>query len=229
MNRNPILIQEAETPHIFVNGVKYELFCEFESKDSVIQNIFLRESGSEVLVVIGKEKAIVGLFSSEKGKVKQLFDYIEASISPNNGLICYESESFPRLLNHAIQSGGRFPLIEKEINPQTFISGLLKKFHFPRFLSKAMLEKIQEHMVPVEQSYMQSSELDIDDSPYYEPESNFSPDLSLPNRCGWKDWDDGRDHLESLKPSLDQQIQSSLNSTLSVPAPSNDKSNEPIK
>lgn len=197
MNRNPILIQEGETPDILVNGDKYELFCEFESKDRVFQNIFVQESGTDVLVEIGKEKAIVGLFSTEENKVKQLFDYIEASISPNNGLICYESESFPRLLNLAIQSGGRFPLIEKEINPQTFISGFLNKFHSHRSLNKAMLDKIQEHMVPVERSYIQFSELDTDDSPYYEPDCCFNPTLKLPEGWVWKDWADGSGHLES--------------------------------
>lgn len=198
MRKRIVLIEEADAPNILVDGIKFELFCEVQAKDRTFQSLFVKEGGSEVVVEIGKEFAVVGAFSIEESKLRQLFDYIEATTSPDGGLICYESENFPRLLNLAEEAGGRYPTIQSEINPhkRTFLAGLLQHFRPQPSLDKALQNQIQEHMAPVEHIYHSVSELNLE-AFQEDPSRHVFPAESLPSGWEWKEWDDGSGHLKS--------------------------------
>lgn len=102
------------------------------------------------MVNIGKENAIWDLFSIEKNQLRQLFDYIEASISSKNDLVCYESESFPRLLKKAVEAGGYYPIIQSTVHPRknTFLSLLFQRIHPHLPSRKALHEQVRKHTVP---------------------------------------------------------------------------------
>lgn len=199
MSSRMVLIEEADAPNVLVNGIKFELFCEIQAKDGTFQSLFIKEGDSEVVVEIGKESAVVGVFSIEESKLRQLFDYIEATTSTNGGLICYESEKFPRFLNLAEKAGGRYPTIQGEIYPQkrTFLAGLFQHLRPQLSLDKALQDQILEHMAPVEHNYHSVSKLDYEAFKEDEITSSFSPAESLPSGWEWKEWDDGSGHLNS--------------------------------
>lgn len=161
MEKSSVVIEEIGEPIILVNGIKFELLCEFESaaKNSRFQSVYREELGNDVLVKVNKDTAVAGLFSLEEGKMKQLFDYIEAQITQKDGLVCYESESFPRFLHLAAEAGGRYPNIQKQVNPHknNFFTDLLQPLRPRRSLDRALQEQILAHTVQIEYGQSKST------------------------------------------------------------------------
>lgn len=152
MSKSSIMIDDTNFPYISVNGIQFELFCELETKAGGFQSVFRECSGDEVFVKLNGDTAIAGLFSLEQGKLNQLFNYIESVLSPKDGLICYESDSFPQLLQAAVKAGGRYPTIQNELEPQkgSVFSGFLRNLRPRLSLDSAMQEQIMAHTVPIE-------------------------------------------------------------------------------
>ena len=169
MSKSIFMIDDTDFPNILVNGIKFELFCELETKSGGFQSMFRECLGNEVFVKLSNDTAIAGLFSLEAGKLKQTFDYIEATISSKDGLICFESDSFPRLLQDAVKAGGRYPIIQNELEHQksSVISGFLWKLRPQLLLGQALQEQIRSHTVLL--NYRQP-ELDFDEARHHEME-----------------------------------------------------------
>lgn len=195
MINSKVLIEEAETPNIFVDGIKYELFCELQAKDGNFQSLYIKEGSSDVVIEIGKKSAIVGLFSTDENKLKQLFEYIETAISPSGDLSCYDSEKFPQFLNLAEKAGGHYPTIQNDINPQKkrFFAGLLQRIRPQISLNKELQKQISEHIVSVEYNYQTVEKVHEAD----EILTSYSPAENLPKGWEWKDLGDGSGHLNS--------------------------------
>lgn len=176
MNDSTVLIEEAEMPNILVNGSKYELFCEFAAKSGGEQSIYVAEQGNDVIVRLEQDRAILNFFSAEQGKIKELFDYIEALIARKDGLICFESESFPSFLKMAIAAGGRYPIIQNELHPKkhSFLSGVLPRFPLQHALDKSFQEQILKHTVPVD---FKPSPANLSYSSEYSNEEDDFPNL----------------------------------------------------
>jgi len=149
MNQEALQIYEIGIPTMRIGDNTYELFCEIKAKNGTFQSVYVQEGGTDVVVEISQEKAITGLFSTEKDKLRQLFDYIEATISPKQGLITYEAESFPKLLALADENGSRYPILQNELHPkkETFLNSILSSLRPPLSLDKALQDQIREHTV----------------------------------------------------------------------------------
>ncbi len=125
---------------------RYELFCEFHGKDGYFRSVYTQEEGKNVVVEIGNNRAIVGLFSIEDDKVRQLFDYIEANLQNKDAFVCSRNGDFEACLKQAVSEGGRYPFVENWI-------GAVEKplrFYLQKHLNKALAARVVEHTVDVE-------------------------------------------------------------------------------
>lgn len=154
MSKTAIRVEDTECPGILVDGIQYDLFCELETKDKTFQSLYIRGGGTEVFVKTGPETAIAGLFSIEESRLRQLFDYMEATVSKKDGLICYEAEGFPRLLDLATKMGGKYPILQDNYKPaplkSTGLTNLLRQLRPQRPLDMELQKQISEHTVPIE-------------------------------------------------------------------------------
>lgn len=195
MSNKKVLIEEADYPNVFVDGIKHELFCEIQAKDGTFHSLYIKEGSTEVVVEVGKKSAIVGLFSTDESKLKQLFEYIEAAISTNGDLSCYDSEKFPQFLNLAEKAGGHYPTIQSDIKPQEkgFFAGFLQRIRPQISLNKALQKQISEHTVSVVHNYQTVEKIHEEDDIL----TSYSPAENLPKGWEWKDLGDGSGHLNS--------------------------------
>ena len=163
MSKTAILVEDIREPDMLVDGVQYDLFCEIETKDKTFQSLYIQEGGTAVFVKTGFETAIVGLFSIEESNLRQLFDYLEAIVSKQDGLICYESEAFPRLLNLSTKLGGKYPILQDNLKAAPLkaprLTNLLRQLRPQHPLDKELQKQILDHTVPI--AYGIEEELDL--------------------------------------------------------------------
>lgn len=178
MSKTAIHIEETEFPGILADGIQYELFCELETKDKTFQSLYIREGGTEVFVKTGPETAIAGLFSIEENSLRQLFDYMEATVSKKDGLICYEAEGFPRLLDLATKMGGKYPILQDNFKTaplkSTGLTALLHQLRTQRPLDTTLQAQIQEHTVPIVQGITEEVDVSAFTVPKREEEAKTS-------------------------------------------------------
>lgn len=195
-----LTIKEVEMPYVLVGDEerKYELLCEFQSKDGAFQRAYVQDAGEDVIIEIGKDSAIVGLFSVEEGKAGALFDYIEATVDGKDGFVTWLSGEFEQLLEQASKQGGWYPLIRNGIG----LEDKLPLFYRQKTLDSITARVVAEHTVSVD--YVQESLEDLDEEMLFtEPDEVFdvTPKVTqaglLPDGWKWVDYDDGSGHLES--------------------------------
>lgn len=189
-----VLIREIEVPDLLVeiNGERYRLLCEFQSKDGSFPRVFLREGGNEVVVAKGKNSAVVGLFSVADGNAGKLFDYIEASLAGKDGFVCWQSGEMEKLLDIAIEAGDKYPMIQAGL-------GLIDKapvFYLQKRLDREFQSAIEKHTIKVEY-VVDEVDMDMDEEafPYeFDEELDSEPKISqamfLPEGWAWNDYDD---------------------------------------
>lgn len=198
---NKVTIKEIEMPYVLVGAEerKYELLCEFQAKDGAFQRAYVQDNGKDVIIEIGKDSAIVGLFSVDNNKVRLLFDYIEAVLQRQDGLVCWCSGEFEKYLEQANKDGGKYPLIRTGIG----LDEKVPMFYRQKPLDKGFLTELEAYKVSVE--YIQEGvEEDMDDEMYFqEPDDAFDspPKVTqaacLPKGWNWVDYPDGSGHLAS--------------------------------
>ena len=179
MSKTAIRVEDTEYPGILVDGLPYELFCELETRVKSFQSLYIREGETDVFIKTGPETAIAGLFSIEEDRLRQLFDYMESTVSKKDGLICYESEVFPRLLALATKMGGKYPILQDNLKTgplkSTGLSALLRQLHPQHSLDKALQEQIRKHTVPLVQGITES----LDASAFSVPKREEASKASL--------------------------------------------------
>ena len=224
-----IVIKEVESPNlrVDVDGVRYELLCEYQAMNGVFHKVFIEESTNDVMIEVGKHSAIVGLFSAAGDRVRKLFDYMEASIDKNDGMVCWQEGEMQRHLERAMALGGNYPLLRKGV-------GLAEKmplFYRQKVMDSGAMNEIARHSAGVEhvvepEDYWEhevSGLLEMDDwrsgaaqltieeslrddlnSGYgCEVEEEFSEEPKvtqagmLPEGWKWVDYPDGSGHLAS--------------------------------
>lgn len=178
MSKTAIRVEDTEYPGILVDDIPYELFCELETRDKSFQGLYIREGETDVFIKTGPETAIAGLFSIEEDRLRQLFDYMESTVSKKDGLICYESEGFPRLLALATKMGGKYPILQDNLKTRplknTGLSALLRQLRPQLPLDKALQEQIRKHTVPIVQGITESFAVSVFSVPKREEASKAS-------------------------------------------------------
>lgn len=160
MSEKSIKIQPLEGLDILVDGIQFNLLCEYESnypKDKGKQNpttgVYVKDDGEEALVLIGKDHAVADLFSVKPDKVCDLFHYIEATMADKQiGLDVIECEGMKRYLDLAVQNGGKYPHIRNSVD-DTKSSGFfhtISNLFTQKSLNQSLKNKVQSHMVSVD-------------------------------------------------------------------------------
>lgn len=200
---NRIIIDESGFPVFIIDGVRYELFCEYPSRlDNGFIKVHVKEGGTDVVIDYGNGSACKGYYSTEQNKIKELFDYIEATISLNSGLDVY-SEDLLKLLEAALKRGEKHPVLRDEIDGKNlFVSRVFNRFRQEKvlkelfaapFVGEKMIYSV-EYAKPeraVEQEYADDAS-ELEELRPVEVAADNLPD-------GWK-WvmhNDGSGHLES--------------------------------
>lgn len=108
MSGQKIKIDASGSPiDVLINGEKYEVFCEYKAKDREYRNVYVKTNGNDVIVFHENKGAIVGLFSTEQNKLKELFDYIETTVDKKLGFECYDADYLKEYLKSANEKIGR--------------------------------------------------------------------------------------------------------------------------
>lgn len=196
-----VTIREIESPNLVIemDGDRYELLCEFQAKDGIFQDVYLKAGGTDVVVEIGKDRAVVGLFSVENNKVKQLFDYIEAGLRRQDGFVCYSSD-IENYLEQAREVGGKYPFILNGMRPRNFMFAFVRD---SAPLDEATARLVEEHMVESEH-VRDALDFETDEDMFIEePDEEFMrlPKVSqaglLPEGWRWVDYPDLSGYLEA--------------------------------
>ena len=106
-----ITIEDDTSPDILVNGEKYTLLCEFETINRNFTHVYVEENGTDVVVQLSPQSAVVGLFSVEAGRIDDLFRYIEASIASKDGFVCYSSDDLLKYFDMVPNKALKYPII----------------------------------------------------------------------------------------------------------------------
>lgn len=199
MDNGTIMIKELETPNLLVDirGERFELLCEYQGKDGLFQSVFVKDAGNDVIIEKGKGAAISGLFSLEGHNVKQLFDYIEATLSGDDGLVCWHSLDMIKHMERAQESGGKYPLLLKSMGEIKRLPLLYRQ----GALDSGLIKEIEAHTFPVEHT-VEVEQVDDEVVFYPDSEEEFSeppkitPAALLPDGWTWVEYFDGSGHLE---------------------------------
>ena len=196
-----ILMKEGEPQHVLVgdSGQCYELLCEFEDKGKGFQRVYVQDAGEDVIIEIGKDSAIVGLFSIEEGKIEALFDYIEANLSGKNGIVCWLAGEFEDCLKQVDKEGRKYPFIHAGVGADVKVPMFYRQNHLDPTSARA----IASHTVAVD--FVDGQAEDLDGEMFFaEPEPgevfDAPPKVTqagiLPEGWKWVDYPDMSGHLE---------------------------------
>lgn len=152
MNNKTYAIIETNFPNIEINGTPYILLCDYISNKNIPTSVYVQDNGHDVAITQAKNGAIVGLFSVDNKQIKQLFDYVESTISKKNGFICYEKDSMPKYLNDAMEKTKEYPIISYHCSAQkpTQVAKLLLNLQRQKTLNPSLRREIQAHTVAIE-------------------------------------------------------------------------------
>lgn len=198
-----VVINRADYPDFSIDGVKYELLCEYDSRfGNEFVKIHVKEGGSDVVVDYGNGTACVGYYSTEPQKIKELLNYIEATISLKSRFSVY-SEDLRKHLKLSFNNGEKHPIIRDGIDSKdSFFSRLFNRIHQER-VSKELYSKpfAGDEMICsvdyVEDKFLKEPEASIDASESETIQSVNSAAKNLPEGWMWVDYADGSGHLES--------------------------------
>lgn len=209
--KSPLKIQGLNPADYLINGEPYYLFCEYENKDGCFYRFFAQRNGMGLILQRDHNSAVVGQFSSTPDKISHVFDFIEATISRNGGLVCIAKDSFDALLETAARQNHRYPILEKEtgLGRLPFRQNSRLRSNPEYSLPLEYETELKGYTVPVQYMSRESSVVSFDESPaenYAKPQDRESlsdellatvPAGMLPDGWVWNHWKDGSGSLVS--------------------------------
>ena len=143
---------DHERLEVLFDGAPCSLLCTYRTHTGFYNAVYVGDHSQDVIIEQDGKAAIVGLFSTEKMRAKQLLDYMEATISKADGFeYCLQSD-LRELIRQATDRGGRYPLLSLALDPQTklSLSDRLYSRISSRKLDTAFRKQLSAHTVSVD-------------------------------------------------------------------------------
>ena len=191
---NKILIERINYPNdIRINGEKHSILCEYIDKDGKEIKLFEKDGTRDVVTVFDDEYAIAGLFSTTENKIKELVDFIEATVAKNQHFKVKREDFCNSLM--VVANRKDYPFLHRAMDWNTkpslfqnlFLS--LREGSEKRVLSLELLKRMKAHTVyveVVEKAVKEEPEIYQPKADYEEckPQPFLSPAKTLPE--GWR-------------------------------------------
>lgn len=205
MEKKKIVVDFIDVPpKAKIDEEMHSLLCEYTSKDGKGISIYGKEDSCDTVVIINRDLAVIDLFSTAENKMKELADFIEATVTKKYGVDISEDEFRKTLLSVCDRKD--YPFLHHAINESTktsFLQNLTLNFlenSKKRILSLDLLKQMKVHIVSVETAEKAAEMENGIYSPevtYEKSEPKISTAALLPEGWSWSDYNDGSGSLYS--------------------------------
>lgn len=202
------LILGTERLDAKIDDIPYTMLCRYTTRSGFSNAVYQSDNNSNVVIEQDGKAAIIGLFSLEPGKIRELFDYMEATVSRKQGFdYCLNSE-MRQHLRKAITMGGKYTHLSEKLTPDEVSYGAktLSRFQDLLPMNRSLAERVRRHTVPVD--HVQPKSLYPLERNTSEPavksasssdryRHNTEPAKSLPQGWNWLEFQDGHGGLQA--------------------------------